>query len=84
MKSFPLLREYGEIYYSQIYLYVSYFIHFYENNNFMKIIPAFSGFHGHYLMLSDFGALCRVVWIFGNIRRFNPHAGVVLREYDDD
>ena len=35
-------------------------------------------------MLSDFGALCRVVWIFGNIRRFNPHAGVVLREYDDD
>ena len=34
-------------------------------------------------MLSDFGALCRVV-IFGNIGRFNPHAGVVLREYDDD
>ena len=26
-------------------------------------------------MLSDLGALCRVVWIFGNIQRFNPHAG---------
>ena len=36
------------------------------------------------LMLSDFGALCRVVWIFGNIRRFNPLVGVVLKEYDDD
>ena len=49
-----------------------------------QYIHAFSGFHGHCLMLSDFGALCRVLWIFGNILRFNPHAGVVLREYDDD
>ena len=49
-----------------------------------KPSSVFSGFHGHCLMLSDFGALCRVVWIFGNIRRFNPHPGVVLREYDDD
>ena len=30
------------------------------------------------LILSDFGAICRVVWIFGNIRRFNPHAGSFL------
>ena len=47
-------------------------------------MAVFSGFHGHCLILSDIGALCRVVWIFGNIRRFNSHARVVLREYDDD
>ena len=39
-------------------------------------------FHGHYLILSDFGALCRVVWILWNIRRFDPHAGIVFREYE--
>ena len=50
----------------------------------MKAQLAFSGFYGHCPMSSDFGAICRVVWIFGNIRRFNPHAGVVLKEYDDD
>ena len=51
------------------------------NNIFSIIINinTFSGFHGHCLMLGDFAALCRVVWIFGNIRRFNPHAGVVLK-----
>ena len=47
-----------------------------------EALVASQGFHGHCLMLSDFEALCRVVWIFGNIRRFNPQAGV-LREYDD-
>ena len=62
---------------------IAFFI-FIEGFAFLLSLESICNEHRNILMLSDFGALCRVVWIFGNIRRFNPHAGVVLREYDDD